>query len=235
LLGWWVVCVLGFVGGTRDDSLASRRWHLDRLHVMKCHSLLLATLVACGALPVRILPGSAVPSAWPRYLFLFRAVHGDFRLAEVRAAADTLGVSAESVCFEPATCDVPAVDYQPLIRSYGGDEGPDLFQWITLPDEHVAAAVAARCGLVRAAFDVWACTRVDAPKEALAPAEALARANVRWQTLADAVQCPADDASVSARRKMVASLGEGRSIHLMPGSKPRQPPASGAIDRRGCC
>ncbi len=154
----------------------------------------------------RFLPG-AQRGAWPYFLFQSRATLGDFRLAEISAAADTLGFSA-SLAIEPDVCGAPsgegAAARQRVYTSEGGDVGPGIFQWVALPDAAAAAAVADRCVLVRGAFEVWAsCSGFDdsaPPKRD----EALSR----WEVLANAVQGDGECAS-EARRRVLQALGSG--------------------------
>ena len=142
---------------------------------------------------VALLPGQAASTtAWPHFLFLFRGALGEFRLDEVRAAAGTLGVDTAQLRFEPAG-PVPtlAVEQPRYASPSGGDIGPDLLQWVALPNADVAAAVASRCSLVRCAFDVWAGAHFERCEVAVTRCEALESSSARWQLLADAVQ--ADD------------------------------------------
>ena len=189
-----------------------------------------ATTLPATHLPrVALLPGHASPSSpghaaatpsWPRYLFLFRGVHGGMRLDELRSAALTLGVDGERLRVAPATVDAVDGDPQPEIASYGGDVGPDLLQWVALPDAATAAEVAARCSTVRGAYEVWACAEWS-PSEAVAPAEADRAADERWQLLADAVQAAGEAA---ARSEMLTPLGDGSwrvDVASVGRSKPR--------------
>ena len=73
---------------------------------------------------VRILPGHCNIPDSKKYLFLFRGAHGGFRLADVKAAAATLGVPADSIHLEAATCESSS-ESQPILNSYGGDIGPE--------------------------------------------------------------------------------------------------------------
>ena len=150
-----------------------------------------------------LLPGHTA-SPWPRYLFLFRGVHGGMRLDELRAAAHALGVDGDRLCLAPATIEAEA-GTQPDVASFGGDVGPDLFQWVAMPDAQTAAQVAARCSTVRGAYEVWA-SAAWPPADAVAPDDADASADVRWNAVADAVQAAEDNAE-SARRTMLAPLG----------------------------
>lgn len=145
-----------------------------------------------------LLPGAPKsPGEWPRFLFTFRATNGQFRLDELRAAALTLGVDPDRLRFQPASAVASTVaataasaapdthtPRQPDLHTYGGDIGPDLFQWVSLPSAEVAAEVASRCSLVRGAFEVWATAAF--PSAPPLPLEAaVAAANERWQLLAD--------------------------------------------------
>ena len=103
--------------------------------------LTLAISITPSPTRLTLLPGHAA-SPWPRYLFLFRGVHGGMRLDELRAAAIALGVDSSQLCLAPATIDAEA-GTQPEVSSFGGDIGPDLFQWVTMPDASTAADVAA--------------------------------------------------------------------------------------------
>lgn len=142
---------------------------------------------------IALLPGHADEESWPRFLFLFRGAHGSMRLSELRSAALTLGVDDARLCCRPATVALPrSAEQQPDIASIGGDIGPDLFQWVSLPNAEVAAQVAARCSLVRAAYEVWATAHFsEEPRRragALEPAVDVACADERWATLAQCVQ-----------------------------------------------
>ena len=145
-----------------------------------------------------LLPGAPKsPREWPRFLFTFRATNGRFRLDELRAAALTLGVDPERLMFQPASAVASTVaataakaapythtPRQPDLHTYGGDIGPDLFQWVSLPSAEVAAEVATRCSLVRGAFEVWATAAFESTPPL--PLEvSVAAANERWQLLAD--------------------------------------------------
>lgn len=143
-----------------------------------------------------LLPGAPKsPGEWPRFLFTFRATNGPFRLDELRAAALTLGVHrlrcqpASTVASTVTATDASAgpgahTPRQPDLHTYGGDIGPDLFQWVSLPSPEVAAEVASRCSLVRGAFEVWATAAFqNAPPLSLEASVAVA--NERWQLLAD--------------------------------------------------
>ena len=145
-----------------------------------------------------LLPGAPKsPGEWPRFLFTFRATNGQFRLDELRAAALTLGVDPDRLRFQPASAVASTVaataasaapdthtPRQPDLHTYGGDIGPDLFQWVSLPSAEVAAEVASRCSLVRGAFEVWATAAFESTPPL--PLEAsVAAANERWQLLAD--------------------------------------------------
>jgi SAM-dependent methyltransferase len=175
----------------------------------RVHVLLLSVVAASAS--VRLLPGSPpvavtagnppATASWPQYLFLFRGSLPDFRHEEVRAAAGTVGVDPGLISFAPA--------------SLGDADGDcDLLQWVSLPDERAASAIASRACLVRACFEVWA----QASFEMLPPthdaAAAGLRSDERWQVLADAVQCTDDGdgggaaAAVAARARMLAPLAD---------------------------
>ena len=62
--------------------------------------------------------------------------------------------------------DPDAGDAQTIVKSAGGDIGPSVFQYVSLPDAAAAAEVAARCVCVRAAFEVWASKPECLPVEA---------------------------------------------------------------------
>ena len=145
---------------------------------------------------VVLLPGAPkAPGEWPRFLFTFRATNGRFRLDELRAAALTLGVCPDRLRFQPASAVASTVataaasaapdthtPRQPDLHTYGGDIGPDLFQWVSLPSAEVAAEVASRCSLVRGAFEVWATAAFE---RGSGGRPSVAAANERWQLLAD--------------------------------------------------
>ena len=102
---------------------------------------------APSAASVRAATPAERSSARSDFLFLFRGTHGDFRLSEVRSVAETLGVGP--VSFRSAGA-------AGTLQASGGDVGPSVFQFVSLPDAEAAAAVARRCVLVRGAFEVWA-------------------------------------------------------------------------------
>ena len=145
-----------------------------------------------------LLPGAPNSAGeWPRFLFTFRATNGRFRLDELRAAALTLGLDPDRLRFQPASAVASAVTAtaasaapdahtprQPDLHTYGGDIGPDLFQWVSLPSAEVAAEVASRCSLVRGAFEVWA-TAAFGSTPPLPLEASVAAADERWQLLAD--------------------------------------------------
>ena len=176
-------------------------------------------------------PGRALPDAWPLYLFLFRGVHGSFRLAELTSAALTLGVDAGRLHCEPATtAGSPAPTgsgRQPEVSSYGGDLGPDLFQWVAMPSAEVAAAVAARCSTVRSAHEVWGSACFPRGKALLAT-EADERADERWQWLADRVQTEAAPVDHEAMRAPLADESWRVDITSVGRKKPRT--LAGKID-----
>ena len=163
-----------------------------------------------------LLPGAPKsPGDWPRFLFTFRATHGNFRLDELRAAALTLGVDGSRLRLQPASAIASAVaataasaapghtPRQPDLHTYGGDIGPDLFQWVSLPSAEVAAAVASRCSLVRGAFEVWA-TAAYPSGPPLVLEESVAVACERWQLLASYVAT----ASPAQRAAMLSSVAD---------------------------
>ena len=168
-------------------------------------TVLLALALSTPSPRLTLLPGHAA-KPWPRYLFLFRGVHGGMRLDELQAVAQALGVDGSQLCLAPATLDAEP-GAQPDVASYGGDVGPDLFQWVTMPDASTAAEVAARCSTVRGAYEVWA-SAAWPPADAVAPEDADASADERWQAVADAVQA-ADDETGRGRRAMLSPLGAG--------------------------
>ena len=69
-----------------------------------------------------------------------------------------------------------------------------------------AAAVAARCCLVRSAHEVWASASFGPPGASVTVEQALEIGSARWQLLADAVQCDTG-AAVEARTAMLDPLG----------------------------
>ena len=167
---------------------------------------MVATLLAAIAVSshVRLLPGRptiAAPDAWPRFLFLFRGVHGDFRLQEVRAVAEMLGFG-EQFSMEPvgaSSSESMAANRQQYVRFDGGDVGPAIFQFVSLPDATAAEAVASRCVLVRGAYDVWASADFGDDSDA----HGTEVADERWKLLADAV-CASD---LATQRAMLDPLG----------------------------
>ena len=94
---------------------------------------------APSAASVRAATPAERSSARSDFLFLFRGTHGDFRLSEVRSVAETLGVGP--VSFRSAGA-------AGTLQASGGDVGPSVFQFVSLPDAEAAAAVARRCVLV---------------------------------------------------------------------------------------
>jgi hypothetical protein len=122
-----------------------------------------------------------------RFLFYFRAKHGDMRLEEVRQVSSMLGYGVPSI--SPCLGE-PGAD-EPVIASMGGDVGPSVFQWVCLPNAAAAEAVASRCVLVRTVIDVWA--SLDSPQ------------GVSWEDLAARVDATTDD----VRASMLSDLGTG--------------------------
>lgn len=195
-----------------------------------CGVVAAAALRAAPPRSIELLPGQAKTSAWPHYLFLFRGALGDFRLDEVRAVADAVGVDASRLHFEPAGPVPTGATDQPRFSSpSGGDVGPDLLQWVSLPNADAAALVAARCSLVRCAFDVWAGAHFERSTSPMARREALDEAGARWQLLADAVQAEGLD---DDRQAMLSPLGDGSwrvDIYSIGWTKPRALPAKIAL------
>lgn len=177
-------------------------------------SLACATFLLASAFSVRtrLLPGLSADQSskeWPQFLFLFRGVHGDFRLQEVRAVAETLGFGADFK-IKPVSCEQHSASSETALKQsawgleqhyfrFGsGDIGPLVFQWVSLPNAEAAAAVASRCVLVRGAFDVWALAEFDQSDRT-----ACLGAQERWALLAQAV-CNSDSA---LRQRMLSQLG----------------------------
>ena len=102
--------------------------------------------------------GEEKAGSWPRYLFLFRASLGDLRLAEVRSVAAMLGCDGGRIA---PTAQGSAPKQLPVVESIGGDRGPSIFQYVSMPDEAAAVAVARRCVMVRGVFEVWADLECD--------------------------------------------------------------------------
>ena len=132
----------------------SQRGCVARLWRMMALQLLFTAVVerplrprAPSAASVRAATPAERSSARSNFLFLFRGTHGDFRLSEVRSVAETLGVGP--VSFRSAGA-------AGTLQASGGDVGPSVFQFVSLPDAEAAAAVARRGVLVRGGFEVWA-------------------------------------------------------------------------------
>ena len=152
-------------------------------------------LVRCSE-SLRLLPGEPLEQAadvWPSFLFLFRAAHGDLRVSEVRSVSDMLGYAGGRIA--PTGHGVaPEADCRlPIVESIGGDSGPSIFLYVSLPDEEAAAAVARRCVMVRGVFEVWAdleCDEADSGEQS-------------WKRLASIVA----EAPEAQKLRMLAPLG----------------------------
>jgi SAM-dependent methyltransferase len=167
-------------------------------------SVPMSVLFAAVAASVRLLPGTttaaASASSWPKYLFLFRGALPDFRHEEVKAAAGTVGVDPSRISFEPASLG-------------NAEHDDDLLQWISLPNEDSARAIASRSCMVRACFEVWAHASFEMQPATFDSTAATNCADERWQVLADAVQCVEDGepgaTAATARARMLSPLNDG--------------------------
>jgi len=142
---------------------------------------------------LRLLPGDPPEQpadAWPSFLFLFRAVHGDLRISEVRSVSEMLGHAGGRIA---PTGHGVAPEQLPIVESIGGDTGPSIFQYVSFPDEAAAAAVARRCVMVRGVYEVWAdfeCDEADSGDQS-------------WQRLASMLA----EAPEAQKARMLAPLG----------------------------
>ena len=149
-------------------------------------------LVRCSE-SLRLLPGEPPEQpadVWPSFLFLFRAAHGDLRVSELRSVSDMLGYAGGRIA---PTGHGVAPERLPIVESIGGDSGPSIFLYVSLPDEEAAAAVARRCVMVRGVFEVWAdleCEEADSGEQS-------------WKRLASIVA----EAPEAQKLRMLAPLG----------------------------
>ena len=156
-------------------------WHTRHERLVRCSESL------------RLLPGDPPEQpadAWPSFLFLFRAVHGDLRISEVRSVSEMLGYAGGRIA---PTGHGVAPEQLPIVESIGGDTGPSIFQYVSFPDEAAAAAVARRCVMVRGVYEVWAdfeCDEADSGDQS-------------WQRLASMLA----EAPEAQKARMLAPLG----------------------------
>ena len=202
----------------RSRAGSERRWRAEMTVATVTSSESTRAVAASDGARIDLLPGApASPSEWRRFLFTFRGTHGPFRLAEIQAAALTLGVDAARLRLQPASAlasaaaaSTTSIDAhtprQPSLHSYGGDVGPETFQWVSLPSAEVAAEVASRCSLVRGAFEVWATAAFDPSAAPLAPTAALELASERWRLLA---RHAASSDAATERAAMIAPIMGG--------------------------
>jgi hypothetical protein len=158
---------------------------------------------------LRLLPGEPPEKpadVWPSFLFLFRAAHGDLRVSEVRSVSDMLGYAGGRIA---PTGHGGAPERLPIVESIGGDSGPSIFLYVSLPDEEAAAAVASRCVMVRGVYEVWAdleCDEADSGDQS-------------WQRLASIVA----EAPEAQKIRMLAPLGDSSwrvDVHSFGRKKP---------------